>query len=167
MNSDAFPQPRISLESETLVVTGKSEYHERWGVRRYDLTNLLDDLDNCTESGRGFAIWGSLFGGGAIAAALSWIGAIATHGTPIWLEVVLGFGAMTCLVLGVALFVLDKKFATKAGTDLSFVKRRVRTLISMFDQQNSTQVADAASMTRPQQLPGSATSNRGAGSPNS
>jgi hypothetical protein len=106
-----------------------------WRVRRYDLTNLRADLDNCTEVGRGFAIWGSVFLGAAAAAFLAWLGAMASvTSTPLWLRLTLGYGALVCLVLGVTVFVLDWKFARKARNDLSFVKGRVDSLISMFNE---------------------------------
>jgi hypothetical protein len=117
------------------VEAGSAEYHRTWGVRRYDLTNLRGDLDNCTEAGRGFAIWGSIFLGAAIASFLAWLGAMASATTtPLWLRLTLGYGALVCLVLGITVLVLDWKFARKARNDLTFVKRRVDSLISMFDE---------------------------------
>lgn len=119
------------------VEAGSPEYHRRLGVRRYDLTNLREDLDNCTQVGRGFAIWASVFLGVAGSAFLSFLGALNVHAA-LWLRETCGWGAVAFAIVGTALLVLDAKFATKATNDLSFVKRRVDGLIAFFDEETQS-----------------------------
>lgn len=119
------------------AVSGRSAYHVRWNVRRYDLINLREDLDNVTEIGRGFAIWGSLLLGMGLSTCLSWLLVLNTKpAEPVWLRLTLGYGALIFVVLGAVVFALDKSFAQKARIDIAFVKQRVDNLISMFDQEN-------------------------------
>ena len=118
-------------------VVGRAEYHVRWGVRRYDLTNLRTDLDHCSESGRSFIIWASVLLGVGATLLVSWLVAIAQNPLPrLSLRLTLGYGTILFVVLGLALVALDRRFSTKASVDLGYIKGKVDNLISMFDEEN-------------------------------
>lgn len=122
---------------EAGFVSGKAEYHVRWGVRRYDLTNVRDDLDHCVESGRAFIIWASVLLGMGGTLLVAWAVAMSTSPPPhLWLRELLGFGALIFVVLGIAFVLLDRRFTVTSSADLSYVKGKVDNLISMFDKEN-------------------------------
>ena len=92
------------------VVVGRSEYHVRWGVRRYDLTNVRDDLDLCSDVGRAFVIWGSVFIGIGFTLAVTFFSTLAASKHPAWLLELAGYGAILFIALGIGSFWADHKF---------------------------------------------------------
>ena len=126
-----------------LIVGGAAIYHEKWIVRRFDLKNLREDLDNCTPSDSDFRVWSSVFFGVAVASLFSWLGALNSKPeASLWFLETAGWGSLVFLVLGFSLYALDKKFAVKAHNDIEFVKKRVDNLISMFDQVTTSGIDD-------------------------
>ena len=94
-------------------------------MRRYDLTNVRDDLDLCSDVGRAFVIWGSVFIGIGFTLAVTFFSTLAASKHPAWLLELAGYGAILFIALGIGSFWADHKFSKKATITIDHVKSRV------------------------------------------
>ena len=129
--TDLTPQPRREIP----VMQARAEYHEEWGVRKYDLRHLREDLDHMPSARHWLSVVASVAAGTSVTAFTAAIAGLASHPlAPLPLRVGYFVASAIFAIISVAMFVVDRGDETRENVSLGHVQTRLDELIAMFPE---------------------------------